>query len=180
MKNHFFKSFFLVAVSVVIIHATTFAPTTLKKLSSSSDLIVIGKVESVSSSWDDSHERIYTFANVNITEVVKGKNAPATVMIKQLGGTVGDQSLVIHASPEFEKNQEVLLFLVFHQDRYWIHSLAMGKYDIIEEDGQRIVQNKIIGEELVKLETESIEKLSEKYQKYPLQQFVNQVRFYSN
>jgi hypothetical protein len=156
--------------------ATSFAKTTLKKLVETSTLVVIAKVEKVESRWDDKHEKIFTYTTISILDHLKGNPGEKSLTIQELGGKVGSQALVVDGSAQFVEGEETLLFLIYHRDRYWVHSMAMGKFDIVGESGRKIALNINIAKDLIKLDTPEIVSLSDSYPKYDLNEFKTHIK----
>ena len=96
--------------------ATIYATTNMEKFITNSTLVVKAKVLSTESKWDQTHTKIFTYATISILDVLKGENAPTELTIEQIGGTVGDESLVIETNPRFTVVEEAILFLVFHEN----------------------------------------------------------------
>lgn len=100
------------------------------ELTRSSRLVVQGAVRSVSSQW--SGENIYTYAEVDIERIFKGAVKNWRIVVKQLGGAVGDLVMGIDGAPSFRKGERVLLFLDTWPDgALQVTHLFMGKYDIV-------------------------------------------------
>ena len=156
--------------------ATTFAKTTLKKLVQSSTLIVTARVEKVEARWDDKHEKIFTYTTISILEHLKGNPGEKSLTIQDLGGKVGNQALEVDGSARFVEGEETLLFLVYHRDRYWVHSMAMGKFDISQESGRKIAVNTNIAKDLIQMDTTEIVSQSENYPKYDLNKFKTHIK----
>ena len=129
--------------------ATTYAKTTLQKFVETSTVIINATVLESNSSWDKEHKNIYTYTRVKINEVYKGKNLPEEITIKQLGGRVGNESLEIESNPEFKTNENTLLFLIYFKDNWIIHSIGMGKFDLLDESGDIIAINPRINKEII-------------------------------
>lgn len=158
------------------INATTFAPTTLEKFVNTSTIVVIAKVEKVESRWDDKHTKIYTYTTVSVLETIKGKEVPDSIVLQELGGKVGNEALAVDGAAQFNEGEEVLLFLIYHRDRYWLHSMAMGKFNIVKEDNSKIAVNRSIAKDLIKLETTKVESYSDEHPQYDLKQFVGRIK----
>jgi hypothetical protein len=83
----------------------------LKDLSLGADIIITGKVTKQISSWNDDNTRIYTRATIQVEEYLKGNNNGAPVVVRYLGGEVGDIGEQYSHMPRFEDKEEVLVFL---------------------------------------------------------------------
>ena len=110
------KSLRLYATIVVVIllvvpaWATTVIRMDLQTLVQESDSIVQGRVEHVDAQWDDQKKTIFTYVFVRVHDPLKGDFRP-TVLIRQLGGKVGDMNLSIIGMPAFRSGEEVIVFL---------------------------------------------------------------------
>lgn len=130
---------FVILVSSALFLGLTVKYTTLEEITTGSNLIITGKVKSSHSVWED--KNIYTYYTIELDEIIKGQNTGNTVVVKQLGGRVGDIMQHIAGTPKLKENSEALLFLVNWKDAYWIHSIVLGYYEIIEKDGSSYAFN---------------------------------------
>src|SRR5689334_15048910 len=89
--------------------ATVAVLTSDADLTRSSRVILEGEVLSAMSQWEG--DVIYTYVEVSVGRVLKGRLRGATVVVKQMGGTVGEVSWILHGTPVFKKGERVLLFL---------------------------------------------------------------------
>lgn len=127
-----------VLLLAVLFMAKTSAATTAVMLSdeqliSSSRVILLGDIQSVKAQWDLNHENINTYVKVKISQALKGQLQNDTIVFKQLGGTVGEDSTVIFGAPEYKSGQRVLLFLDTGQDgTLRVAHLFQGKYDVAD------------------------------------------------
>jgi hypothetical protein len=114
--------------------ATTAVMLSDEQLISSSRVILLGDIESVKAQWDLNHENINTYVKVKISQTLKGQLQNDTIVFKQLGGTVGEDSTVIFGAPEYKAGQRVLLFLdTAHDGTLRIAHLFQGKYDLRDD-----------------------------------------------
>jgi hypothetical protein len=123
----------------------------LKEITENSHLIVHGKVDSYYSVWEENN--IYTYIKINIYESLKGSDKNKQIMIKQLGGTVGDISQEISGTPKLWQDSEVFLFLVNWKGAYWIHSVILGYYEVVEVNGTKYAVNNFNNVELIDAKT---------------------------
>jgi hypothetical protein len=86
-------------------------PWSLEQLSAFATLVVRGEVVEVSSQWDPAVQSIYTYATVDVRETWKGAAPSARIVVKMLGGRVGDVELRINGSPTFTAGDRVALWL---------------------------------------------------------------------
>jgi len=117
------------AVLAAPLFATTVRKMELPQLISVSDHIVQGRVESVQSREEGN--RIFTYISVIVDESIKGDRRP-TLLIRQLGGRVGQQISLIAGMPQFRVGEEVILFLKIRQDTAFdVVGMNQGKYQIV-------------------------------------------------
>ena len=83
----------------------------LQELTEDATIILIGNVEDIKGEWNEDETQIYTFINISVDEVIKGTVADENVIIKQLGGSIGNVGLYIVDAPQFKPDEEVLLFV---------------------------------------------------------------------
>ena len=91
-------------------HATSLAPLTLDQMTDASVAIVHGKVtrvwtEAAADGW------IWTRAEVQVTEVVKGVDIGSTLIVDVPGGALGDEITNVEKMARFGVDEEVVLFL---------------------------------------------------------------------
>ncbi|MDQ7818073.1 MAG: CARDB domain-containing protein [Melioribacteraceae bacterium] len=78
-----------------------------------SDLIIRAKASSINSRWiiENNYKHIYTFADFEVSEVIKGYYSNKKLSLKVIGGTVGDTTEFVLPSFRFNDKEEVILFL---------------------------------------------------------------------
>ena len=138
-----FQKYFVRVVLVILISmlflGLTVKYTTLEEITENSQLIVHGKIKSLHSAWEN--DNIYTFAMIEISDVIKGVEQNKQITIRQLGGTVGDMTQEISGTPVLWKDSEVFLFLVDWKGAYWINSIVLGYYEVVEVNGIKYAVN---------------------------------------
>lgn len=93
-----------------------------------SDNVVVADVIAAKSSWDARHERIFTTIELSVVESWKGSAAPASrITIVQMGGTVGDDTMVVHGMSRFVPGERSVLFLRGTALRSAVVGMAQGK-----------------------------------------------------
>lgn len=112
---------------------------TLEEITEESQVIVYGKITDKVSVWEGN--QINTYLTLRVFEVAKGNDIQNTVTVKQMGGTVGAYSDEISGQPQYEVGDEVFFFLVDWKGNYWIHSIAIGGYSVIETGGVKYAVN---------------------------------------
>jgi len=81
---------------------------------------------------------IYTYASLDVKEVLKGAIHEHTILIRKVGGTKDGFTIEIPGSPEFKDGEETVLFMSAQKEdqSYEVTGLELGKYGIEEKDGQ--------------------------------------------
>ena len=75
------------------------------------DVILTGRVSDVRSGWDHTVGAIYTYATIDVSDVLKGPIRDRQVIVKQLGGEVEGKGLRVSDQAMFDFGEDVLLFL---------------------------------------------------------------------
>ncbi|MEQ1831712.1 MAG: hypothetical protein ABL977_01570 [Candidatus Eisenbacteria bacterium] len=139
----------LVAMLAVPAHATRLLLLDTPTLAQRSQDIVVGRVLSTRSYWDDRHTRIFTEVVVSVDETLKGStDANGTLTLTQLGGRVDGARYDVPGSPRFVNGEEALLFVYRGPTgRAQVNGMAQGKFDIITdaESGEKLVQRTLPG-----------------------------------
>ena len=121
--------------------------TEIKSLSLGADVIVTGKVSQQTSSWNKDHTRIYTSATIQVEEYLKGNNSGESVVVRYLGGEVGDIGELYSHMPRFEDKEEVLVFLKRDNKNadFKVFNGEDGKIDIVNDTktGERVTTSNV-------------------------------------
>lgn len=88
--------------------ATTLLKLDLATMTAKSEKIVQGKVSAMT--FEKVEGRIYTYITLSVHETLKGKH-DKDVTFRIMGGRVGDLVTIVHGTPSFEMDEEVLVFL---------------------------------------------------------------------
>lgn len=150
IKKFFFESLFIMMVSVVALGLTV-RYATIEEITSNSNLIVYGKVNSIYYGWEENN--IYTYTKIEIYDVFKGAEKNRQITVKQLGGKVGDISQEVSGTPRLWDNSEVFLFLVDWKEAYWINSIVLGFYEVVEINGTKFAVNNFNDVEMIDSKT---------------------------
>ena len=82
---------------------------TAKRLYDMADVVATGRIANSSATINDS--KIWTYMEVQVKDYLKNPQISRNLIIKSMGGTVGNTSSVVEDSPLFKKGDRVLLFL---------------------------------------------------------------------
>ena len=148
----------------------------IKQMTQESLVIVKGRVLSGHSQWEG--RNIFTYTTVRVDESLKGE-AGSQIIVKQLGGRVNEMAQEISGSPRLGDGEEVILFLTQWQANYWIHSIVLGKFSVVQEEGNEVAFNDLNNIGLIDPRTKrEITEPNRKTNHFPLQQFMSDIRSY--
>jgi hypothetical protein len=86
-------------------------PVSFEALVAASDVIVLGQVDAIASGIDPGVDGIYTYITIQPSEILKGPANDGPIVIKQLGGLVGNRGVHVPGQARFAEGEEVLVFL---------------------------------------------------------------------
>jgi len=96
------------------------------------DYVLEGQVARIVSAWDEGRTTIYSLVTLAVSNRLKGY-PDNPVMIKHLGGQVGDVGLVVSTEPQFVVGEEVRVYLVRREDgNLWVLWGSEGKVSLDE------------------------------------------------
>ena len=117
----------------VVALATVVIEPSLEEMATLSPVVVRGTVGQVQARWDDQAPgRIETWAEVQVTDGLKGAREGGLLLVKQPGGIIGDFGQHVSGVAHFTPGQDTLLFLEPAPDApgtYLVLGLASGKID---------------------------------------------------
>lgn len=164
----------LCAVTAGIVSALTVEKIPLERLTRESGIVVRGVVLTTGARW--AGRTIHTETTIRVTDRLKGDTGE-TILVTQLGGTVGEVSAEVPGTPVLRPGEEVVLFLTPWQGRNWIHSVVLGKFSVIATEAGSAVVNDLRNIGLVDPSTgREIEPGDERQQTIPLVPFLDRVR----
>jgi hypothetical protein len=120
--------------------ATTFLPIPFPDAVKEAPLIVRGKIGIHYSDWDEDSEgsrRIYTYYEFIPSEALKGSlPSQPSITIRELGGEKDGIGMQIPGTAQFEKNEDVVIFLKpkNHDGVFDVHGMIMGKLNIFFDE----------------------------------------------
>lgn len=120
----------------LVASATVVLSESFEQLTLNSHLVVRGKAGASTARWDEGRTRINTWTTINVEEVIKG-TLSGPVVIRQVGGVVGDVGMSAAGEASFKQGEEVLLFLEHPGDDqkiFVVRSMSFGKV-ILEKNG---------------------------------------------
>jgi hypothetical protein len=125
--------------------ATTIVKMSDQDLVQSARAIVVADVQSLSSRWSEGN--VYTHVELKVREAWAGPfRTGDTIVVRQLGGTVGAVTQALAGSPGFRTGERAVLFLDTWSDgALRVAHLSLGKYDLSKEKktGRLRVERKV-------------------------------------
>lgn len=129
---------FILLTTLLILTQASLATTAVRP--SDDDLIigaraiVRGKVLSIESAYDESSGRVFSYVTVKVREVLKGQITERRIVLKELGGQVGNHVMVVYGNPRFSRGERVLLYLDTWADgSLRTYQMFLGKFSIVED-----------------------------------------------
>lgn len=101
--------------------------------------IVLGRVVSQQSRWDDAHRWILTYSTFEIEKTIKGQPAQRITIVTP-GGTVGTIAQDVDGVPRFSQGEDHILFVRNSQAGPTVLYFEQGAYRVVKEHGDRIVE----------------------------------------
>ena len=145
MKTKYLLPLALIGFALVRITATTVIPPTFEQLVQQAELIFQGTVTDVKSVWEGqgAQRHIDTYVTFQVGDSVKG-NAGSTYTIRMLGGTVGDETMLVTDTPKFSVGDREILFVEHNLDQFVpLVGISHGRFHVQSdrETGRDIVVN---------------------------------------
>ncbi len=142
-----FLQFIITLIYSSSLWATTFVNRSLNEVVQEASVIVRGIAGSSHSEWDKSHERIFTYTNFNITEVLRGKLQEKSILLRQPGGSRDGMNMFVPGTAGFEQGEEVVVLLAERDpedNSYDVPGFTTGKY-LVERDsnGETVLVNSL-------------------------------------
>jgi len=98
-------------------------------------VIVKGRILSIETRFDEQQGRIFTYIKLKVQEVLKGQITERKIVIKELGGQVGDRLSVVYGNPEFALGEQVLMYLDTWKDgSLRTYQMFLGKFSIVKDE----------------------------------------------
>jgi hypothetical protein len=104
----------------------------------------LAKVISIKSEWNKDRTTIYTYTSLKVNEYIKGKG-PEKIVIRQIGGKVGEIEVFVPGNARFDLGEEVFLFLEKGSKYYYVMGMAQGKFSVKKD---KLSKEKILVREM--------------------------------
>lgn len=142
-------------------HATLVRGLSLEELAGQSRRILVGRALDATSHWVTlgGRRRIVTDTRLRVEDVVaKEKPEDSEILVRTLGGTVGDVGALVHGEAELAYDEPCMVFLRVSSDGvHRVTGMAQGHYPIFP-DAKRVLRlraspraSEIVGNERIAL-----------------------------
>ena len=122
----------LLMLSLQVAQATTMVPLSVEQITDISNIVVRGKVTEVWTEPDPETKTIWTYAQVEVQEVLKGNPQTHIVVIEQPGGEFGEKKTTVEGVARFSIGEEGYFFVEeLASGRMVSTGMFQGKYNII-------------------------------------------------
>ena len=108
----------------------------LEELSRTSDRILVGRALDGFSHWEKvgGRKRIVTDTRVRVEDVLaKGEPSDAEILVRTLGGSVGDLSALVHGEALLRNDERCVLFLSEREQVHRVIGMAQGHYPVLPD-----------------------------------------------
>jgi hypothetical protein len=114
--------------------ATIVVPMTIEEMAIEASCVARARVVNTQATWDDSHRRIYTYTEIQILERMHTKGEVLdSVIIRTLGGEVGNIGMKVSGTPRFTLGEEVVVFLrtdPADRAQFQVVGMSQGKFHV--------------------------------------------------
>jgi hypothetical protein len=134
--------------------ATTFINRPLRSVIDEAPIIVRGRTGESYADWGKSETRaLYTYTDLQVTEVIKGDVKDSKIQLRQPGGVRDGIEMQVPGSAKFNREEDVVVLLNpknADDGSYDVPGLLTGKYSVSQSaDGQTILSNSLGGDSLL-------------------------------
>ncbi len=141
LKDNFFV---LTVIFVLFIQFTVLSQSNqaeVKALSKGADVILTGKVTKQQSEWAQNKSRIITKTTIQVDEYLKGNGTNRSVVVNHPGGEIDGVGELYSHMPQFQSDEEVLLFLKKDKksNDYKVFAGEDGKVSLLKDKSGKIM-----------------------------------------
>src|SRR5262245_13030502 len=135
----------LLAAVPAAARATVLVPIEFRQLVTIASAIVHGRVVDVRADWVEGRRAFDTFLTIEADEYFKG-GPGGTVLVRVPGGQIGRYRTIFVGAPEFQRGDEVVLFLRGNLTRgAVIVGLSQGAFRVApDRTGRRVVTSPVL------------------------------------
>ncbi len=113
----------------------------LQALTAESGLVVMGRVVKRESRYGEKGKRIFTYTTMKVERTLRGETGAEEIVVRTLGGEVGEVGMAAQGVCSFSKGEETVLFLrKLKGGEYIVNGLSQGKLPVVRaENGEALV-----------------------------------------
>jgi LPXTG-motif cell wall-anchored protein len=132
--------------SLTVALATTFVEQPFPDTVQEAPIIARGKIGMRYADWSvgtDGQKRIYTYTELRVDEVLKGRVSGQNLVMRELGGEKDGVGMQVAGSAEFERGEDVVVFLQNpnKDGTHTVQGMMMGKYNVRQDaNGQEFIE----------------------------------------
>ncbi|MBI2373298.1 MAG: hypothetical protein HYV07_04800 [Deltaproteobacteria bacterium] len=164
--------------------ATVMLPLSIEDMSKEALAVVRARVLDQHADWDAKHQRIYTHTRVAVLDTIHARASMGPeLVIRTLGGEVGETGMKVAGTPSFALDEEVVVFLRVDPEiasELQVIGMAQGKLHVRRTaKGQAMVVPSLEGLAFVRPDSTGVLKASEakpSETETPLESFVERVK----
>jgi hypothetical protein len=123
---------------LLLLASTIVVPMTIEDMAVEASCVARARVVNTQATWDDAHRRIYTYTEVQILERLHTKGEVLdSVVIRTLGGEVGNIGMKVSGTPQFALGEEVVVFLrsdPVDATQFQVIGMSQGKFHVERPD----------------------------------------------
>ena len=107
---------------------------------------VVREVYAENATAPEGGKTVYTYAILDVKDVMKGGIHSGEIKVRRLGGTKDGVTLEIPGSPEFKKGEETVLFLSDEKEdqSYEVSEMELGKFGIEDKGGESFLRGGLL------------------------------------
>ena len=123
----------LLCIAMTVANATTMQSLSLTQKTQRSDRVVVASVERIQYEKHPTLHRIYTLTTLKVLDSLKGDAKPNMhLIVRQIGGTLGEWTQHIAGDAKFVQGEEVLVFLRHDpkDDLHFVVGISQGKVSV--------------------------------------------------
>lgn len=142
------------ALSIPSAFSTSFYERPFPETLKNSSIMARGKIGKSAVDWStlsDGSKHIFTFTDLEVTEVLKGNLKPGPIRMREMGGEKDGVGMVISGTAEFARGEDVVVFLAepspgTNDPSYPLQGMMMGKFMVEKgEDGKEYLRGPALG-----------------------------------
>lgn len=127
----------LTLASAGLASATSMVPMSISALTERASTVVRVKVERSAGAWGPAQRHIYTYSEVEVSEVLRGEvQLGAQLLVRSLGGEIGGQGMRVPGAPRLVDGEDVVLFLQEAPKEpgvFRVVGMSQGLYRVVED-----------------------------------------------